>query len=58
MTYYEVLEVSENASEEVIRMAYKALCRKYHPDVYKGDEKFANEMMSLINEAYNVLSDA
>ena len=55
MTYYEVLEVSENASEEVIRMAYKALCRKYHPDVYKGDEKFANEMMSLINEAYNFL---
>lgn len=57
MTYYEVLEVSENASEEVIKMAYKALCRKYHPDVYNGDEKFANDMMSLINEAYGVLSD-
>lgn len=58
MTYYEVLEVSESASEEVIRMAYKALCRKYHPDVYNGDEKIANDMMSLINEAYDVLSDA
>lgn len=58
MTYYEILEVSENASEEVIKMAYKALCRKYHPDVYSGDEKIANDMMSLINEAYDVLSDA
>ena len=37
MTYYEILEVAETASEEVIRMAYKALAKKYHPDVFKGD---------------------
>lgn len=57
MTYYEILEVQPTASPEVIRMAYKALIRKYHPDVYSGDAAIANEMTKLINEAYEVLSD-
>lgn len=58
MTYYELLEISEKASPEVIRMAYKALCKKYHPDIYQGDKKFAEEKMKQLNEAYEVLSDA
>ena len=58
MTYYELLEISENASEEVIHMAYKALVKKYHPDVYIGDKNFAEEKMKAINEAYSVLSDS
>ena len=33
--YYEILEISESASEEVIHMAYKALVKKYHPDYLK-----------------------
>ena len=57
MTYYDILEVSEKASQEVIRMAYKALCKKYHPDVYQGDKSFAEEQMKKINEAYETLSD-
>ena len=57
MTYYEILEISEKASQEVIRMAYKALCKKYHPDVYQGDKRFAEEKMKQINEAYETLSD-
>ena len=57
MNYYELLEISENASEEVIHMAYKALVKKYHPDVYAGDKSFAEEKMKAINEAYSVLSD-
>ena len=56
MTYYEELEVLPTASPEVIRMAYKALARKYHPDIYKGDKVFAQEKMTRINEAYSVLS--
>lgn len=36
--YYEILEISESASEEVIHMAYKALVKKYHPDS-SGQEK-------------------
>ena len=57
MTYYEILEVNENASKEVIHMAYKALCKKYHPDVCRGDKKQAEEQMKKINEAYATLSD-
>ena len=57
MNYYEILEISEKASQEVIHMAYKALCKKYHPDVYQGNKKFAEEQIKKINEAYVVLSD-
>lgn len=58
MTYYEILEISENASETVIHMAYKALAKKYHPDMYSGDTEFAEEKMKELNIAYEVLSDA
>ena len=57
MTYYDILEISEKASPEVVRMAYKALCKKYHPDVCQGDKRVAEEKMKKINEAYNTLSD-
>ena len=57
MTYYDILEISEKASSEVIRMAYKALCKKYHPDVYEGDKSVAEEKMKKINEAYDTLSN-
>lgn len=57
MNYYDLLEISPNASEEVIKMAYKALVKKYHPDSYKGDLDEAQRIMTDINQAYEVLSD-
>lgn len=57
MNYYELLEISPNASDEVIKMAYKALVKKYHPDSYKGDLNEAQRIMAEINQAYEVLSD-
>lgn len=57
MTYYEILQVTENASDEVIRMAYKALAKKYHPDVFQEDSKIAEEKMKEINTAFEILSD-
>lgn len=57
MNYYEILEVSPNASVEVIRMAYKAQVKKYHPDNYKDNPQYAEEKMALFNEAYDVLTD-
>ena len=58
MNYYELLQVREDASDEVITMAYKALAKKYHPDTYEGDKAFAEMKMKEINAAYSVLSDA
>lgn len=58
-TLYEVLEVSENASEEIIEKAYKVLAKKYHPDLQEAREKhIAEERMKRINEAYDVLGNA
>ena len=57
MTYYDILQVSENASDEVIRMAYKALAKQYHPDILQEDPHLAEQKMKEINEAYEILSD-
>ena len=56
---YEVLEVSQNASKEVIEKAYKVLAKKYHPDVQitQEDKKIAEVKMKEINDAYDILSD-
>lgn len=56
--YYEILEVSKNASKEIIEKAYKVLAKRYHPDLQEeSQKKNAEEKMKLINEAYEVLSD-
>ncbi|MDD6489870.1 MAG: DnaJ domain-containing protein [Clostridia bacterium] len=57
MNYYEILEIDENASTEVIKAAYRALAKKYHPDTYRGSNASRDKNMSQINEAYEVLSD-
>ncbi len=57
MNYYEILEVSVNASKEVIKNAYRALSKKYHPDTYKGDKSYAEEKLKEINSAYETLID-
>ena len=49
--------VSVNASKEVIKNAYRALIKKYHPDSYTGNKQYAEEMIKKINEAYEILSD-
>ena len=53
--YYEVLGVSKDASEADIKMAFRRLAKKYHPDVCK--EADAEEKFKEIQEAYAVLSD-
>jgi hypothetical protein len=50
--YYATLGVSSTAEPEVIKAAYNALARKYHPDAGGNSER-----MKDINEAYEVLSD-
>jgi len=55
--YYEVLGVPKNASLDQIKQAYRALARKYHPDVTKEDKAHAEERFKEISEAYEVLVD-
>src|SRR5581483_266101 len=54
--YYEILQVSPNADDEVIQAAFKRLALKWHPDRRPGDPSAA-EWMTLLNTAYAVLSD-
>jgi curved DNA-binding protein len=53
--YYQVLGVSRNASAEDVQRAYRALARRYHPDVNKDPS--AEDRFKEISEAYEVLSD-
>jgi molecular chaperone DnaJ len=57
MNPYEVLGVSENASEEEIKKAYKELVKKYHPDKYQDNPlaDLAEEKLQEVNEAYDML---
>lgn len=52
---YETLGVSDSASADEIKKAYRKLARKYHPDINKEPE--AQEKFKEINAAYEVLSD-
>ena len=53
--YYKILEVPRDASDEVIKKAYRKLARKYHPDVSK--EANAKERFQDVSEAYETLKD-
>lgn len=54
---YEVLGVSENASDEEIKKAYRRLAKQYHPDNYTDNplKELADEKMKQINDAYDTI---
>ena len=49
---FSVLGVSQNASEDEIKSAYRKLAKKYHPDVNNGSAD-SEAKMKEINEAYS-----
>lgn len=57
MNLYEILGVSPQAEDIVIRAAYRALAQRYHPDKSSDSKEAAAVRMRAIQEAYEVLSD-
>lgn len=56
--YYEILEVSRNASKDTINKIFKIHMKACHPDLFQDEEKIkAEEKSKEYTEAYNVLSD-
>ncbi len=53
--YYDILGISRDADPKTIKMAYKSLIKKYHPDINK--EAGAEEKFKEIQKAYEILSD-
>lgn len=54
--HYDVLGVGQSASLEEIKLAYRRLSRKYHPDL-NPKEPHSSEFMRSINESYRILSN-
>ncbi len=56
---YQVLGVSQNASNEDVKRAYRELSRKYHPDTYADNplSGLAEEKFKEVQEAYQQIMD-
>lgn len=54
MDHYVVLGIPRDADDELIRSAFRALVRRYHPDAGEGSSP---DKFRLLVEAYEALSD-
>jgi DnaJ-class molecular chaperone len=54
--FYKTLGVSEDATNDEIKKAYRSLSLKYHPDRTQGDVEKCN-IFKKVNEAYEILGD-
>ena len=57
INYYEILEVTADASQEDIRLAYRRLARQWHPDVSQESVAAATAKFQYISAAYAELGD-
>ncbi len=55
LNFYDILEISNNASPSDIKKSYRRLSMKYHPD--KNASSDTTQQMSNINCAYQTLSE-
>eukprot|EP01114_Cavostelium_apophysatum_P022904 TRINITY_DN8449_c0_g1_i1.p1 TRINITY_DN8449_c0_g1~~TRINITY_DN8449_c0_g1_i1.p1 ORF type:complete len:232 (+),score=44.73 TRINITY_DN8449_c0_g1_i1:48-743(+) len=57
VSYYDILEVKQNASPRDIRRSYRQLAVQYHPDKSIESKEDAEEKFLAISHAYQILSD-
>lgn len=57
MTYYDLLQVNQDAPDDVIRTAYRRLAKLHHPDSNPLDRTLAAARFRLVQEAYEHLRD-
>lgn len=55
-SYYDILQVSKQATDDQIKRAYRKLALKFHPDKNPGNEE-ATKKFAEINNAYEILAD-
>lgn len=54
--WYRVLGIPRQATEEMIKKAYRRLAKTCHPDTHPGNREYENKFRE-ISEAYSILSD-
>lgn len=55
--YYDILEVPRDASEDLLKKAYRKMAVRWHPDKNPADKDAATERFKQISQAYQVLND-
>lgn len=54
-SYFELLDVNPNASDDEVRTAYKRLAIKFHPDHNPGNKQISSDRFHMITQAYKAL---
>jgi tetratricopeptide (TPR) repeat protein len=55
--YFKILEVQPTTDVDLIKVAYKKVASKYHPDKNLQNKQWAEEKFKLVSEAYRLIID-
>lgn len=55
VSYYDILQVAQNATDAEIQLAYRKLAKLFHPDRNPDERRLAELRFKLINQAYENL---
>ena len=54
-SYYDILGIPKQSSDDDIKKAYLSLAKKYHPDQNPRNKRLASQRFQIILEAYNAI---